>query len=212
MFALPQVPTEDGLFSLDLALRGELRVGRREAAELLTRAAGQQQPGQQQDRSQQAEGLAATASGALSPAAASTPAASHTTAGGYQRTQHAQGQDKNVKDRSRGSSGGGGGAQEQHQEQQLVRLRVCVEADGPAHFYANAPQPLSVTLYRRRCLGARGWLVVSVPHWVWYGQGQGQGQGQQVREREGKEALMARLLREAGAGALLPPAADAAGA
>ncbi|EFJ47302.1 hypothetical protein VOLCADRAFT_92047 [Volvox carteri f. nagariensis] len=38
-------------------------------------------------------------------------------------------------------------------------LRVAVEVDGPTHFTSNTRQPLSTTLYRRRCLEARGWVV-----------------------------------------------------
>lgn len=48
------------------------------------------------------------------------------------------------------------------------RLRVAVEADGPSHFTANTHRPLGAFRYRQRCLEARGWLLVSVPHYEWY--------------------------------------------
>eukprot|EP00879_Flechtneria_rotunda_P015883 GHRR01016610.1.p1 GENE.GHRR01016610.1~~GHRR01016610.1.p1 ORF type:complete len:204 (+),score=81.67 GHRR01016610.1:906-1517(+) len=46
--------------------------------------------------------------------------------------------------------------------------RVAVEVDGPEHYTANQPyQLLGNSMAKRRCLHARGWVVVGVPWFVW---------------------------------------------
>lgn len=42
-----------------------------------------------------------------------------------------------------------------------------MEVDGPSHFMVNVHQPTGVLLARQRLLAARGWHVISVPHFVW---------------------------------------------
>lgn len=63
-----------------------------------------------------------------------------------------------------------------------------MEVDGPSHFTANTREELSMTLFRRKCLEARGWRVINVPHFVWY---EGRGAGE-------RERYVCKLLREAG--------------
>lgn len=45
--------------------------------------------------------------------------------------------------------------------------KLAFEADGPSHFRRPDRQPTGQTLYRDRALAARGYKVVSVPHFVW---------------------------------------------
>ncbi|GLC42995.1 hypothetical protein PLESTM_001410800 [Pleodorina starrii] len=78
-------------------------------------------------------------------------------------------------------------------------LRIAVEADGPWHFTSNSRQPLGTTLCRRRCLEARGWVVVSVPYWRWY-------QRPDMSPAE-RDELLLELFREAGLGEVLAVAA-----
>ncbi|GIL54543.1 hypothetical protein Vafri_10111, partial [Volvox africanus] len=83
-------------------------------------------------------------------------------------------------------------------------IRIAVEVDGPSHFTANTLQPLSPTIYRRRCLENRGWVVVSVPYWLWNqcrtvtgGGATSSGMAEQ------EEALLLRLMREEGLGEVI---------
>lgn len=72
----------------------------------------------------------------------------------------------------------------------LTHLRIAVEVDGPSRFTSNTRQLLNTTLYRRRCLEARGWTVVSVPYWRW--------RQEADVSFERQEALIRVLLKEAG--------------
>jgi len=47
--------------------------------------------------------------------------------------------------------------------------RVAIEADGPSHFLRPCGRPRGDTAARDRALAARGYVVVSVPHWEWDG-------------------------------------------
>ncbi|GLC42994.1 hypothetical protein PLESTM_001410700 [Pleodorina starrii] len=118
--------------------------------------------------------------------------------------------------RQRGRRGGGGGRRSSSPtsipipttttttpQQQHQFLRIAVEADGPWHFTSNSRQPLGTTLCRRRCLEARGWVVVSVPYWRWYDIPPG--------DLQGREALLAELMRGAGLGQVLEAAAAVKG-
>ncbi|KAI3429562.1 hypothetical protein D9Q98_005650 [Chlorella vulgaris] len=63
---------------------------------------------------------------------------------------------------------------------------IAMEVDGPHHFTANTFRPLADTEGRRLLLRARGWRVVSVPFYHWYGE-----------DDETRRSLLQRLLREA---------------
>ncbi|GIL62383.1 hypothetical protein Vafri_16604, partial [Volvox africanus] len=83
-------------------------------------------------------------------------------------------------------------------------IRIAVEVDGPSHFTANTLQPLSPTIYRRRCLENRGWVVVSVPYWLWNQCRTATGGGSTSSGMaEQEEALLLRLMREEGLGEVI---------
>ncbi|GLI71258.1 hypothetical protein VaNZ11_016364 [Volvox africanus] len=83
-------------------------------------------------------------------------------------------------------------------------VRVAVEADGPWHFTANTRQPLSPTLYRRRCLEDRGWVVVSVPYWRWNQCRTSTSDGATSSgPADQEEALLLQLMREEGLGEVI---------
>jgi hypothetical protein len=44
---------------------------------------------------------------------------------------------------------------------------ICVEVDGPSHFFVNTLQPTGKTLFRNRLHEANGWEVVCLPHFEW---------------------------------------------
>jgi hypothetical protein len=46
-------------------------------------------------------------------------------------------------------------------------VRFAIEVDGPHHFCQPDLQPTGTTQWRNRSLAARGYVVVSVPHWEW---------------------------------------------
>ncbi|GLI71259.1 hypothetical protein VaNZ11_016365 [Volvox africanus] len=83
-------------------------------------------------------------------------------------------------------------------------IRIAVEVDGPSHFTANTRQPLSPTLYRRRCLEDRGWVVVSVPYWRWNQCRTATSDGATSSGPAGQEeALLLQLMREEGLGEVI---------
>ncbi|GLI71256.1 hypothetical protein VaNZ11_016362, partial [Volvox africanus] len=83
-------------------------------------------------------------------------------------------------------------------------IRIAVEVDGPRHFTANTRQPLSPTLYRRRCLEDRGWVVVSVPYWRWNQCRTATSDGATSSgPAEQEEALLLQLMREEGLGEVI---------
>ena len=45
--------------------------------------------------------------------------------------------------------------------------RIALEADGPYHFTANTLAPNHRLIMRHRLLAARGWLLISVPSYLW---------------------------------------------
>lgn len=45
--------------------------------------------------------------------------------------------------------------------------RIALEVDGPSHFAANTLAPGGAMLARHRLLAARGWVVISVPYYIW---------------------------------------------
>jgi hypothetical protein len=86
-------------------------------------------------------------------------------------------------------------------------VRVAVEAQGPSHYTANTNAILANTTYRRRALRAAGWRVVWVPYWEWPGGPEDRGRAQDAVGGGGveaaRDAMLVRLLQEAGVGALL---------
>ncbi|KAL4855247.1 RAP domain-containing protein [Chlorella vulgaris] len=72
------------------------------------------------------------------------------------------------------------------QRAKVVTEWIAMEVDGPHHFTANTFRPLADTEGRRLLLRARGWRVVSVPFYHWYGE-----------DDETRRSLLQRLLREA---------------
>ncbi|GIL80038.1 hypothetical protein Vretifemale_9216 [Volvox reticuliferus] len=90
-------------------------------------------------------------------------------------------------------------------------VRIAVEVDGPSHFTANTRQPLSPTIYRRRCLEDRGWVVVNVPYWRWNQcrTATGGGSSPSPGPAEQEEALLLELMREAGLGEVIEAVAAA---
>ena len=45
--------------------------------------------------------------------------------------------------------------------------KLCIEVDGPSHFYTNTRIMNSSTLMKHRHLKASGWFVISLPYWEW---------------------------------------------
>jgi hypothetical protein len=73
--------------------------------------------------------------------------------------------------------------------------RLAIEADGPVHFLLPGWQETGETLARNRALAARGYLVVSVPHWEWDAL-----RGSRAREAYLQRKVEAALSRELGQG------------
>ena len=44
---------------------------------------------------------------------------------------------------------------------------LCIEVDGPSHYYTNTRIMNSSTLMKHRHLKASGWFVISLPYWEW---------------------------------------------
>ncbi len=51
--------------------------------------------------------------------------------------------------------------------------QLCVEVDGPSHFYAGTRQQTAATAMKHRYLWHFGWHVISVPYWEWGRSGDG---------------------------------------
>ena len=48
-----------------------------------------------------------------------------------------------------------------------VTQPLCIEADGPTHFYTNTKTTNATTLMKHRHLRAFGYHVISIPVWEW---------------------------------------------
>jgi hypothetical protein len=46
-------------------------------------------------------------------------------------------------------------------------VELAIEVDGPSHFIQPGNTPGGPTQFRNRALAARGYVVVSIPHWEW---------------------------------------------
>ena len=68
---------------------------------------------------------------------------------------------------------------------------VCMEVDGPSHFFLNTLEPTGKTLFRNRVHRSKGWEVVCLPHFEW----------EQLVDEESKKAYLVDML-----GVTPPPA------
>ena len=45
------------------------------------------------------------------------------------------------------------------------KKQLCIEVDGPSHYYGNSRRVTATTLMKHRHLRALGWHVISIPYW-----------------------------------------------
>ena len=45
------------------------------------------------------------------------------------------------------------------------KKQLCIEVDGPSHYYGNSRRVTASTLMKHRHLRACGWHVISIPYW-----------------------------------------------
>ena len=62
--------------------------------------------------------------------------------------------------------------------------KVCMEVDGPSHFFLNTLEPTGKTLFRNRVHACKGWRVVCLPHFEW----------EQLLDDQQKEAYLRDIL------------------
>lgn len=64
-------------------------------------------------------------------------------------------------------------------------LPLCIEVDGPSHFFNNTLGQTGKTLFRNRVHSSNGWEVVCLPHFEW----------EQLQDDQEKEAYLKDLLK-----------------